>query len=331
MTIDKKSVLDIIQKNRPNISASTIKTYISCINNIAKGSKVDIKSPKDFITNFEPIMEFLMTMKPNIRKTKIASLIVYIDDKHNDHSDILDETLDKYRKQMWNDVKVVKKEDESQELTDSQKENFIPWEEVETVYKNLKDETKSLWKIKDLSPRQFSLLQDFVLLSCYVLIQPRRSKDYSDFKIRNFDDKTLKSKDNYMVVPKGRNARFVFNSYKNSKKLGPQEEDIPKELKLIITKWTNINPNDYLIVNNKGTQVHQEGIAKYLNRIFKKNISSSMLRHIWLTHKFGDINLEELTESAGAMGNSDISTILKYVQKDSSKLKKNIEVEEEKV
>ena len=94
MPVNKKSVKDIMMKNRPSLATSTLKTYISCLNNIALATKLDIENASDFETHFDKIMEYLMTLKPNIRKTKIASVIVLMDDKHTDHSKKLDEIID---------------------------------------------------------------------------------------------------------------------------------------------------------------------------------------------------------------------------------------------
>ena len=315
---------EIIKQHRPNLSQSTIKTYLSCISNIRKGTKLDLESPKDFITHSKEILEYLSSMKPAVRKTKLASVVVLLDDKKKEQSDELKHTLELYRKKMMADVKIYDKDNEDQELSESQKEAFIPWEDVLKKYEELKSEVKPLWKKENLSQWEFRALQDYVLLSCYVLIDPRRSMDFSDFKIRNFDNITLKSRDNFMEVPKNKKkpAEFVFNSYKNWKKLGQQKIEIPKELKKIISDWSNINKTDYLIVNSKSKKIGQEGITKILNRIFGKNISSSMLRHIYLTHKYGDVNLKDLNETAKNMGSKKIDTVLSYVQKDAKELSK---------
>jgi hypothetical protein len=58
-------------------------------------------------------------------------------------------------------------------------------------------------------------------------------------------------------------------------------------------------------LNEDGSQViSSSGITTQLNRIFApKKISSSMLRHIYLTDKYGDVK-EEMAEDAKAMGHS---------------------------
>jgi hypothetical protein len=41
-----------------------------------------------------------------------------------------------------------------------------------------------------------------------------------------------------------------------------------------------------------------------------------MLRHIYLTEKFGHVNLEDIEDTTEMMGNSKIDRTLKYVSKE---------------
>jgi hypothetical protein len=145
--------------------------------------------------------------------------------------------------------------------------------------------------------------------------------DYTEFKLRNFD----KEKDNYMITTGKKKIPFlVFNAYKNANKIGQQKLQISNQLRNIIQKWSDKNPHDYLIVGSKGTdKITQPKLNLYLNNIFGKNIGSSMLRHIYLTEKYSDVDLEELQADTAALGNSLIDRTLKYVRK------KNKEVKEE--
>ena len=56
---------------------------------------------------------------------------------------------------------------------------------------------------------------------CGIVIPPRRSLDYSEMKIRNYDAKT----DNFY-----KGNKFFFNKYKTVKSYGIQSLEIPKEL-----------------------------------------------------------------------------------------------------
>jgi hypothetical protein len=332
---DNQHLKDIIVKNRPLLAKSTINTYMASIRKIQQICDCDAESIDGLIKNRKKIIDSLGEVQtPMVRKSKISVIIAILDDKHNEHSEELAEALRDYRKVMTEDANKVNKREISQELSDKQKDNLISQEEVTKVYNDLKAEATPLLKKQILNRSQFETLQKYVLLSMYVLIAPRRSMDYASFKIRNFDE-TADSTDNYMVNysknKKKGNASFVFNTYKNSKRLGRQTvNDIPKPLEKLIDTWKLFNKSDYLLVNNQGNAITQSRIAVLLNDIFGgKNISTSMLRHIYLSDKFKDVNLQELEETANNMGQKDIRRTLKYVDKNYDEIvKKNGEEKE---
>lgn len=317
---------NIIVTNRPLLSSSTIKTYIGNMRKIQSVCPgIEINTIDDLIENREAILKCLLdSMTPMVRKSKIGTVITILDDKHNDHPDKLKVAISDYRKVMNDDANTVNKGEEDQELTESQRANLISQEDVMKVYKQLKSEATPIMKLSKINKKQFETLLYYVLLSLYVLIPPRRSMDYAVFKIRNFDE-SAQSKDNYMTnfskTKKKGLSSFVFNTYKNSKKMGQQIlNDIPKELEKVIEMWKNFNKSDYLLINSLGNPITQSKIAIWLNDIFGKNISTSMLRHIYLSSKYKDVNLKELKEDAKALGQSDISRTLKYVDKDYDKI-----------
>ena len=311
-------IIEAIKTNRPNLSDSSIRTYISCINRIAKGINKNLLTDEDILENIDEIMKWLERYTANPRKTKIASIITTIDKKPTEEqSKELKEILERLRAQMWKDAEEIKNKDESQTLTEEQKKNWIPWKDVVKRWEQLRIEAEPLFKLEKLTRNQFFTLQNFILLSLYVLIAPRRSQDWTDFKLRDYDTST-ESKDNYMVIPDSRKkpAYFVFNSYKNSKRLGQQRVNIPNYLKLLILKWGKINPSDYLITNQFQQKVAHSRITMLLNNIFGKSISSTLLRHIYLTDKLGNVDLKKLKDITSAIGNSEIERTLSYVSKE---------------
>lgn len=307
-------IKDTILKNRPNIAQSTLKTYMSSIRNVGKKIGVELKTIKDIVKHNEEIFNSLTDSNLNDRKTKLSAFIVALDDKHNSISKEVDEIISTYRDRVKVDKAKNIERETNQELTESQKKNYIPWNEVKIVYKKLKIEAEPLFKLDQLNVAQFQKLQNFVLLSLYVLIEPRRSLDYTAFKIKNVN----KEIDNYLLK-KGKKTFFVFNQYKNSGRIGPQTIDIPNSLRNIIVKWSEKNQFDYLLVNSLGKTIGQSKLNDYLNQIFNKRIGSSMLRHIYLTHKFGNIDLNDLKEVTHNMGSSDIERSLRYVSKEDGK------------
>jgi integrase len=151
-------------------------------------------------------------------------------------------------------------------------------------------------------------IQKWILLSLTtgLFIAPRRSADWL-MKWRNYDEE----KDNYVDI---KNGNFVFNHFKTVKIYGKQIVEIPKGLKVNLNKWFKVNPTDYVLFGGDMKPLTSSQITHKLNDIFKKNISTSMLRHIFLTHKFGNVNLQEIADVAQAMGTSG-DEALQYVKR----------------
>ena len=320
--------LNSLNKNKPNLSDGSVKTYISTLRTIIKESEFDINSTRDIYENYKKILDELSNRTASNRKSKLACLVSIIDDKDEKDNEPLQEALKGFRKQMLLDTREVDARYNKQDLTENQKKNLIPQEQVIEIYQKLRAQATPLFKFDILNKQQFNLMQSFVLLSLYVLIPPRRSTDYTEFKIRNFSTESS-SGDNYMYQfnrNKKKPASFVFNTYKNANRLGRQIIDIPKSLEKIIKDWSAFNKSDYLLVNNLGKQVSPSKITLWLNQIFNKQISSSMLRHIFLSDKFKGVDLEELQKTAADMGQGDIKTTLRYVQKEDSEENKKEEL-----
>jgi len=304
-------VKEIIKSNRPELSDGSVRTYSSILKNMAKA--IDIKPTKsEFLDNKDKIFSYVEPFSSKKRKTILASLVVLFDDK-TDNDDAKD-LLDRFRQMMLKDISKANDEDERQELTDKQKENWLPWSRIQKVYDDLKEEVKPLWKKDEpLKKSAFMRLQDFVMLSCLLLIPPRRSLDWTDFKLRNID----KTKDNYMDGNK-----LVFNSYKTKKWYGKQTVDIGKNpLKKILTDWSKINNSDYLFLDTTLKQpLNATKMTIRLYNLFDKKISINMLRHIYISEKVlpNVPKLTEMLKTAEDMGHNVIQQ-LKYKKTTNSK------------
>lgn len=302
---NRESICKIIKENRPNLSMTSIKTYCSNIVSIAKKINSEISNEKDVIDNADKIYEYLKTKPSATRKTLLASLIVFLDSVENKDTDL----IDKFRKIMLSDIDEVNKENIEQKLNKKQKEAWMDWNEVLDIYNQLELSVKGLWNKSELKKSEFLKLQNYVLLSCLVLISPRRSLDFVNFKLRNID----KNEDNYMS-----GNDFIFNSFKTAKSAGQQKVRIPTKLKTIINKWKRINENDYLLVNTRlDNKIDSTQLTNMLNNIFGKNISTSMLRHIYLSHEFKNMpRIKELQSIASDMGTSAEMVMNNYIKKD---------------
>lgn len=302
-----KQIEEVFQKNRPSLSAGSLRTYTSIVRNLATQMELEFHKPSDILKHADAIQKHLADVPAKNRKTRLSALVVFIE-KEKDAK----ETVDAFRKQMMADRKEADDGDSKQELTERQKEGKMEWAEVMKRYEDLKAEVAPLMKRSSLDGKQFAKVQMFVLLSCMLLIPPRRSLDWCAFKLRGIDEE----KDNYLKVEK-KKPYFVFNQYKTAKKSGQQKEEIPKELFQIITAWSKLNTHDWLLMNSKQSNpMNSTQITSAMYGFFGRPLSTSLLRHIYLSHKYADIPaLQEMEATAAAMGHS-VGEALRYVKTD---------------
>lgn len=309
------NIVDILKNNRPTLSDTSLKTYKSNIKKTLELTEKKYDSLKDIEENFKEIFEILMEYPFNVRKTKMSAFIVLLDEKDDNTKERV-EILEDLRNVMFEDAKKYNNDENKQELSKSQKENFVEWTEVLKKQKELEKIAKPLLKLDKLKKKHFNVLVEYVLHSCYTLIAPRRAKDYAEFYLRDFD----LNKQNYMLSTKQGKKRktvFIFNAFKNASRLGTQEIPIPNTLYQIITKWSKLNKTPYLIPTYTGMPVTQTKINQIINRIYDgKKVGPSMLRHSYLTHSYSNVDLLKLQEDTENMGNKQISRTLKYVNKD---------------
>jgi integrase len=285
-----------ILKARPNLSKSSVNTYYSILKNLYKKMGGDEKEyKKDLFKNKDLVDETLKDMKPSQRKTTLSALVIYVDDeKAKEH----------YREKMMDDIKTAKEETISQKRDESK--DWIDWSDVIAIHNALRRDTYYILKENKLNSKERALLQDYVLLSLYVLIPPRRSMDYMELKFKP------ENGENYIDFKKN---KLVFNKYKTSKFYKTQEVEMPRELKTILSKWEKYNESPYVLTDTNGNKLNQVKLNQRLNRIFDMKISVNALRHSYLTNKYGAIPaLKDMLDTADEMGH-DLSTALTYVKK----------------
>jgi hypothetical protein len=315
MSINTALFKIILKENKPNLSVGSVNTYLSVFRTIALNIKKDLNDIEDFIKYQPEILEYMNSISPTMKKSRIAGVISLLKKNDDSMDDKTKESIKTYNTEMLRAVSEYNKTANDQVLTDRQKENFMSWDEIMEVYNKMASIANQLWKIpkEQITHDIFEILQHFVLLSVYVLMPPRRSLDYAGMKIRN-ENSNLNSVDNY-IIQKRNKWQFVFNSYKNSTRLGKQIVDIPSTLKDILKKWMYVNKGDYLIFAKNNKQVQSTKINSMLANIFKKPIGPSLLRHAYMTKFFGNVDLKKLEEATQSMGSSDIKTMLQYVNK----------------
>lgn len=300
------TITDVLLVARPSLSVGSIKTYTSIITSLGKQMEKNLTTPEAVIEAYEAIIKHLTDTKPSVRKTKLACLVVFIS-KTPAH----ETATEALRTLMLSDKVEADEETKTQTLSERQQEGWLPWTEVLERYDTLEKDVARLWKKPSLDKGEFHLLQTYVLLSCLVLLPVRRSMDWVDFRLRNADE----AKSNYMTYEK-RKPIMVFNSYKTKATYGQQRLPIVPKLATILKRWTEKSPHDSLLVNyHQSGAIGQTQLTQLLHGFFGKPISTSLLRHIYLSHLHKDTPaITVMEETATNMAHS-VSQAMDYVKK----------------
>lgn len=286
------TITEVLKENRPNLSASSLKTYSSVLKNLQKNINGD--GIKWFSENVTAILDYLKDKTAQTKKTSLSALFVLTKKQS-------------YKEVMVQVMKLVNEADKSQKMNSKQEDNWMSVTEIKDKYEPLLVKIKSMLSGKSILNE--SMMMEFLLLSFLGGVSglaPRRSQDYSEMKIRNYDTKT----DNYF-----KSGKFYFNIYKTAKTYGLQIIDIPKDLNAILKKWVKMNTNDYMLYSTNGNKLSSPQISRILNKVFDKNVSTSLLRHIFLTNVYKDLPaLNKMESLANSMAHS-VSQAMEYIKK----------------
>ena len=202
--------------------------------------------------------------------------------------------------------------DESGEKSEKQSANWIDWNEVQRVKGDLRTEALKVKDSKHITPAQLDFLLKYVVLSLYTDVPPRRNADYADmYVVKKWKEDMDKTK-NYLDLA---TRQFIFNKYKTAKTYGEQRVSIPndedKPLMDIINLYLKHHPLNrpkvgeykFLVLRDGSMMNSVNGITRILNKIFGKKIGSSMLRHIYLTGKYGT-EIAEMKKDSDEMAHS---------------------------
>lgn len=293
------SIVEQLLKNRPTLSQGSLKTYESNLRNMYKkvfgeDAKIDLEK----FNETEKFIELLKDVDPSRRKGKYSALFILTG-------------LEEYSDRMMDDIWDYNMGKSTREKTETQKENALSQQEIQDKMNEMHPD--AWFKSKDL-PK----LQDYLILCLYggFFIPPRRSMDYTMFKLRNIDE----SRDNFLQLytkDKKLRGRLVFNEFK-TKKRGQDVVEIPTELLAILRKWKRTHDNDYLFFNGKGVPINSVVMNQRIEKLFGKKVGVNGFRHAYMTHRYGHLieDEEKMAEDFNSMGSSvNMKNI--YIQKDS--------------
>ena len=266
----------------------------------------------NFLKKTDNIMNKINHLKPNSQRTYLISIVSTIKGLKG---------FEKEFKIYYNKMMELNKELKvNNEKSESQTENWISQDEVKEIFNKYSEKVEPLLKLKKVNEKQWDDILDFVVLSLYILNQPRRNKDYQLMKvIKSSKNLSEDYKDFNYYIPS--ESKFLFYNYKTQGTYNLQEVNVNDHLQKILLQFLKLHPlrkdkNFFLLVDYDGEELKQINcITRILNKIFKKKIGVSALRGIYLTDKFKK-PLEELKETASAMGTSSNVISNQYVKID---------------
>ena len=190
-----------------------------------------------------------------------------------------------------------------------QKENWVELSEITEFVTDMNSEVKHLKLKKDLSIGNLHLVQDRFMVKFWITYPIRNN--LSDTKVltkKEFNQLSDEDRanNNYMIVSSN-NIRLHISNYKTKKQYGI------KTIKIVDTNvirymrdWLKCSPNpEYILINLKtnkpmtGNQITQT-FRRIFEDKFDKNVSTTLLRHIVISHTFGK-QIEDMDKMAEIM------------------------------
>ncbi len=221
------------------------------------------------------------------------------------------------------------------EKTTKQEENWITFKQILEFKNRLHYRNKDLWNRAPANEggqcvytdKELRLMTDEVIIEL-ICTQPPRRNDYANMSIMRHEQfKGIQKDDpdwffeqdtNWLVRKARGNWYFVFCNYKTSSKYGMQFVDVkknPSVKKPRLKKWVEIMEQykkaDYfyvpLLLDSKGNEFNTNSYSKRVQTIFKrefnKKVGTSLIRHIYLSDKYGE-QIKEMEQDAEDMAHS---------------------------
>ena len=304
-----------------DLRESSLKAYASNMNKLHKLMFDKEIQNLDFLKNKKEVMKTIENKKLSTRKTYLAAIVVTLMafDKNED-------LIKYYRDEMEDLAKQFSANMEEQKKSETQDKNWVSLSALRKVMRKYRNELnqKGIFKKEpdDLTNKEFDLLQKWIVASLYILDEnPPLRNDYIMTVISNKEYDKLSEKEiennNYTVVKSRNNKMFSLGEYKTSGKYGTKIIPVGKKLNSALNIWLKFNSSGHLLLNSKKEPMTANGLTKYLQKTFAptgKNISSSMIRHIFISDKFPAENKEK-EEVAEKMAHS-VSMQTLYSKKD---------------
>jgi len=296
----------MLKKFKPDLSDKSLKVYNNTINKILKD--LDGCDDLECLKDTKKVIKYLDNKDVSFltKRNYYNTIIVFLQAKNKPeniikvYQDKRDKLNDEYTEFQKSGKKSAKQE-----------KSWATLDELNDVKNKLRIETDKINKKDDYTKKDLQTIQNYFILTFY-LNTPLRN-DLNNTKVIKLNQYNKlsdedKNASNYMVY--GSKNFLSLSQYKTAKKYGLKKIDLSNDIIKAFRLWYDkFNTNkEYLLINlntNKAMSSHELTIT--LTKLFKKylgrNISTTIIRHVVLTEKFGDIK-KEMEEMSDKMGHS---------------------------
>jgi hypothetical protein len=295
-----EKLMEQVKQSR-GVRDSSLSLYKRHLNKLAMDiTGKEYENQKFLKTKVDEIVKYLNDKTNSVRRNFAASIMVALSPtQKNSPTDEYRKSYEVYAKLLTEGQANYMNSKKDNKMNSKEEENWMDFNEVvslrDNLLKRLKREGITL-TTKDISKTNFDLLQQYVVLSLYTMLPPRRN-EYAAMKVINkkqyteLDNTALKN-NNYLVNLSKVNKLFSYGSESVKSKIEGVHTtvNVPKDLNTVLNLWLHFNESENLLVTQQGgLGLTKNQLTLLLNRIFKpKMVSTSMLRKIYLTNMFGD-------------------------------------------
>jgi len=317
-----KAELHELFKTKPGLSHNSIRSYAATLYNLNMDKKTKIRTSELNLDNTKEVIDLIKSKNPKSLKTVFATLNIITG--HPAYKEQMDIENQKINALQLEQVK-----------TQTQADNWINYNTIETIYDELSDE---MWTTlikyckhkvpeKDMK-RKFTRLKQFLgfLVCSGYYVPPRRNEDWILMRW----DKPVDSEvdDNFVNYINWNDKQFVFNVYKTSDFHKTQIVDIPNPLFKWLKTFKRIRKNELVFATDMyHTEYTTQQFGHMFHNFFKelpvnhiahgKKISTRNFRQAYLSNLYKDVpKLKDLEKTANDMGHT-VSVALKYYVKQS--------------
>jgi len=314
---DKDNLMETLKKSRPNAKDSTIKMYTS---NLLKLQKLMDTDNFKFLEKPDNVKDKVSELHFTTQRNYYNAVIVYLMAVKDKKDDPLIEEYVEIRDAL---NKQYEDEQATGVISDKQKNNFVDISEVNKMIEDMATEIKNrkIKKKEDLTAKDKALLQSYILFNIYTRLPMRNDlagMEAINKRAYNKLSEEDKKEKNYLVINKNK-MFMVLNNYKTSAKYKELDIDIPKDLEKLLRLYIRVNGMGVLFKSSTGKPLSRNALSQLLLKETKKrmgkSISTTMLRKIYLSSKYGKVK-EEMEKDAKVMGHSTGVAQSVYIKKE---------------